>query len=133
MSPLSQARGAAVEAAYDLFGGPRLHNCPLRPSPRQEAFLLLTAAEAFFGGAAGGGKSIALLMGALQYSDVPGYAALLLRPTLAELQLAGGLMELAHGWLAGTRASWSSESRSWRFPGPGKSGAGGASLTFGYL
>jgi predicted phage terminase large subunit-like protein len=133
MSSLAETQRDLIESAYRLLGRPRLRNCPLLPSPRQEAFLLLAALEAFYGGAAGGGKSLALLMAALQYSDVPGYAALLLRPTLAELQLAGGLIELAHGWLAGTRASWSSESRSWRFPGPGKSGAGGASLTFGYL
>ena len=134
MNPLSQAQRGALEAAYQLFGEPRLRNCPLRPSPRQAAFLLLGAAEAFFGGAAGGGKSIALLMAALQYSDVPGYAALLLRPTLSELQLAGGLVALAHEWLDGTRASWSGDTRTWRFPGPGrKAGSGGASLSFGYL
>src|SRR5881227_274692 len=134
MSPLADPQAELVESAYRLFGPPRLRNCPLRPSPRQEAFLLLDAFEAFFGGAAGGGKSLALLMDALQFSDVPGYAALLLRPTLSELQLAGGLIELAHEWLAGTRASWSAETRTWRFPGPGrKAGAGGASLSFGYL
>ena len=73
-------------------------------------------------------------MSALQYSDVAGYAALLLRPTLSELQLAGALIELSHEWLAGSRASWSQETRTWRFPGPGrKAGAGGASLSFGYL
>jgi len=134
MNPLSQAERVAVEAAYELFGRPRLRNCPLRPSPRQEAFLLLLATEVFFGGAAGGGKSLALLMSALQYSDVPGYAALLLRPTLSELQLAGGLIELSHEWLAATRASWSADTRTWRFPGPGqKANSGGASLSFGYL
>ena len=87
----------------------------------------------FYGGAAGGGKSVALLMAALQYSDVPGYDALLLRPSLIELQLAGGLIELAHDWLAPTKARWSGETKTWRFPGRGKSGAGGATLTFGYL
>src|SRR5919201_7142858 len=134
MSPLADTGAELVESAYRLFGPPRLRNCPLRPSPRQEAFLLLLATEVFFGGAAGGGKSVALLMSALQYSDVPGYAALLLRPTLSELQLAGGLIELSHEWLAGSRAHWSAETRSWRFPGPGrKAGAGGASLSFGYL
>ena len=134
MNGLSPGQRAAIEAAYELLGRPRLRNCPLSPSPRQEAFLLLSALEVFFGGAAGGGKSLALLMAALQYSDVPGYAALLLRPTLSELQLAGGLIELSHEWLSGSRASWSAESRSWRFPGPGrKAGAGGASLSFGYL
>src|SRR5436309_5292221 len=134
MSGLSPLEAELIEQAHALFGPPRRRNCPLRPSPRQEAFLLLPVREAFYGGAAGGGKSLALLMAALQYSDVPGYAALLLRPTLSELQLAGGLIELSHEWLAGSAASWSAETRSWRFPGPGrKAGAGGASLSFGYL
>jgi hypothetical protein len=134
MSQLSQAQSELVESAYSLFGPPRLRNCPLRPSARQEAFLLLRERGVFFGGAAGGGKSLALLMAALQYSDVPGYDALLLRPSLSELQLAGGLIELSHEWLAGSRASWSAETRTWRFPGPGRrAGAGGSSLGFGYL
>src|SRR5207244_10970962 len=42
--------------------------------------------------------------------------------------------ELSHDWLSAGRASWSADTRSWRFPGPGrKSGAGGARLTFAYL
>src|SRR5436305_13442926 len=134
MSGLSPLEAELIEQAHALFGPPRLRNCPLRPSPRQEAFLLLPVREAFYGGAAGGGKSLALLMAALQYSDVPGYSALLLRPTLSELQLAGGLIEFAHDWLVGTAASWSGETRTWRFPGPGRRAASdGASLTFGYL
>src|SRR5438045_6044215 len=110
----------AIESLLALFGAVRLRNCPLLPSPRQEAFMLLREREVFFGGAAGGGKTVALLMDALQYSDVPGYDALLLRPSLSELQLPGGLIDLSHDWLAGGRASWSGESKSWRFPGPGR-------------
>ena len=72
-------------------------------------------------------------MAALQYVDVPGYHALLLRPSLTEFELPGGLIELAHEWLAPTKAEWSGDTRSWRFPGTGRSGAGGASLRFGYL
>ena len=65
-------------------------------------------------------------MAALQYSDVPGYHALLLRPSLIELQLAGGLIELAHDWLAGTKARWSGETKTVALPRPGQDGAGGA-------
>ena len=90
MSRLPALGAELIEQAYGLHGPPRLRNCPLRPSPRQEAFLLLPVFEAFFGGAAGGGKSVALLMDALQYSDVPGYAALLLRPTLPSCSWPAG-------------------------------------------
>ena len=58
-----------------------------------------------------------LLMAALQYSDVPGYDALLLRPSLAEFELPGGLIELSHDWLAGSKAVWSADAHCWRFPG----------------
>ena len=72
---------------------------PHKPTPKQRAFLMLPHREAFFGGAAGGGKSDALLMGALQYCDVPGYSGLVLRKTLSELKLPGGLLERATEWL----------------------------------
>lgn len=70
------------------------------PSPKQRAFLSLPHQEAFYGGAAGGGKSSALLMGALQYIDVPGYAALIMRRTLSDLKLPSSLLSRAHEWLA---------------------------------
>src|SRR5947209_9360444 len=133
ITTLTTIQQEAAEPLLELIGPLRLRYCPLEPAPRQEAFLRLRALEALFGGAAGGGKSIALLMAALQYADVPGYHALLLRPSLTEFELPGGLIELAHEWLANTKAEWSGETRSWRFPGPGRSGAGGATLRFGYL
>jgi hypothetical protein len=55
-------------------------------------------------------------MGALQYVDVPGYAALLLRKTYADLALPGALMDRAHAWLAGTDAVWSEVRFRWTFP-----------------
>ena len=64
--------------------------CPLVPTDRQAVFLCDIGPEALYGGAAGGGKSVALLMAALHFADVPGYSALILRPTLAEAQLAVG-------------------------------------------
>jgi predicted phage terminase large subunit-like protein len=132
-SQLSSAERQTIEELYSVFQPPRLRYCPLTPTPTQEAFLMLTAYEVFYGGAAGGGKTAALLMSAPQYADVPGYHALLLRPSLAELALPGNLIDLSQEWLAPTKAVWNSELKQWRFPGRNRSGAGGATLTFGYL
>jgi predicted phage terminase large subunit-like protein len=103
---------------------------PYQPTPRQTAFLLLDCKEAFYGGAAGGGKSVALLMAALQYVDQPKYSALLLRRTYKELALSGALMDLAAEWLAPFRRTkevhWSKEDKTYTFPS-------GAKLTFGFL
>lgn len=100
---------------------------PHIPSIKQTAFLSLSDhLEIFYGGAASGGKSDALLMAALQYVDVPGYAALLLRRTFRELSLPGALMDRARVWLKDTDASWHPSKNMWSFPS-------GATLTFGYL
>jgi hypothetical protein len=90
MALLSPAQSVTTERLLELAGPLRVRDCPLTPTPRQEAFLRLTALEVLYGGAAGGGKTIALLMSALQYADVPGYHALLLRPSLTEFELPGG-------------------------------------------
>ena len=87
---------------------------------------MLDVREALYGGAAGGGKSDALLMAALQYVDVPGYSALLLRKTYADLSLPGALMTRAFEWLKPTGVQFISNQHRWEFPS-------GASLTFGYL
>lgn len=82
--------------------------------------------EAGFGGAAGGGKSDALLMGALRWVHVPGYAALILRRTYQDLALPGAIMDRSHAWLQGTDATWNGTEKRWTFPS-------GATLSFGYL
>jgi predicted phage terminase large subunit-like protein len=79
-----------------------------------------------FGGAAGGGKSDALLMAALQYAHVPGYAALLFRRSYPDLALPGAIMDRAGDWLRGTDARWKDQDKTWMFPS-------GATVTFGYL
>jgi predicted phage terminase large subunit-like protein len=100
--------------------------CPHPASPRQTAFLSLNdEPEVLYGGAAGGGKTDALLMAALQYVDQPGYAALLLQKTYADLSKPGCLMPRSHEWLNGL-AEWSGELKQWRFPS-------GAVLQFGHL
>lgn len=98
---------------------------PQDPTPKQAAFLALDCEEALFGGGAGGGKSSVLLMAALQYVHVPGYAALILRRTFKDLALPDAIMDRAHQWLRG-KAPWDADNKTYRFPS-------GATLTFGYL
>lgn len=84
------------------------------------------AREVLYGGAAGGGKTDALLMAALQYVDTPGYSALVVMRTFADLCLPKAGMSRAREWLAGTGARPSDGGRAWHFPS-------GATLTFGYV
>lgn len=110
---------------------PRLNKyIPVEPTSKQAAFLLLQNREAFYGGACGGGKSVALLMAALQYSNIPGYNAILFRRTFSELELPGALMDMAAEWLHPFKKSkeihWSELKKRYTFPG-------NATLTFGYL
>ncbi|HLE80146.1 MAG TPA: terminase family protein, partial [Dehalococcoidia bacterium] len=96
------------------------------PTAKQATFLACPNEEAFSGGSGGGGKSFALLMAALQYVPVPGYAALLLRRTFRQLAQPDAIMDLSHKWLGGTAARWDVYNKTWRFPS-------GATLSFGYL
>lgn len=105
---------------------PRLRYTPHIPHLKQYSFLGLTAREALYGGAAGGGKSDALLMAALQFCDVPGYAAIIMRRSLSDLSLPGALIPRSHDWLDSTDASWDGANRQWRFPS-------GAKIQFGYV
>ncbi len=98
---------------------------PQTPTPRQAEFLALDCLEALYGGAAGGGKSSALLMAAAQHVHVPGYAALLLRRTYADLALPGAIMDRSKEWWNG-KAQWNDKDKRWTFPS-------GATITFGYL
>lgn len=100
-----------------LFGDP--------VSPKQAVFLNLSCEEALYGGAAGGGKSSGLLMAALQYVDVPHYAALILRRTYSDLSQPGAIMDRSHLWLNSTAARWNQNEKKWTFPS-------GAVLKFGF-
>jgi phage terminase large subunit-like protein len=58
--------------------------------------------------------------------DTPGYAALVLRRTYADLAKPGALMDRAKEYLHGTGATWNERDKQWRFPS-------GAVISFGYL
>lgn len=99
---------------------------PHEPTTKQAEFLVLDNREAFYGGAARGGKTDALLMAALQYVDVPGYSALILRRTLTSMKLSQeGIMSRLRGWLEKTDAYWNGEDKVWYFPA-------GSSIKLGY-
>ena len=97
-----------------------------RLTAKQAQFLAHEGREAMFGGAAGGGKSFSLLMAALQYVDVPGYHALILRRTFKQLDKPDSIMSTAREWLSGTAAKWNEQKHQWTFPS-------GATLTFGHM
>lgn len=104
---------------------------PHLPHPPQQAFLLLSfIAEVFYGGAAGGGKSDAGLMACLQYADVPGYSALIIRRTFADLAMPGAIMDRAGEWLRNSPAIKRDGGKRWEFPtnDPDRP----ATLQFGY-
>lgn len=104
---------------------------PFEPTSKQKAFLLMNQTkEILYGGSAGGGKSVAQLMAALQFVDIPGYSAILFRRTYADLSLPGALIDMSKQWLMpfveSKEVKWSEKDKQYTFPS-------GASLNFGYL
>jgi predicted phage terminase large subunit-like protein len=104
---------------------------PITPTPKQTAALLMNdAREILYGGAAGGGKSVYQLAAALQFVDIPGYAAILFRKTFSDLNLPGALLSMSKEWLMpfvnSGEVHWSEKKTTYTFPS-------GATLSFGYL
>ena len=120
---MTQPSSSAYNTWLEELVGPWVPHCP---TAHQTVGLLSDKHETLYGGAAGGGKSNWLLMAALQYADVPGYAALLLRRTFPMLSQSGGLIERSKEWLMGTPARWSEGKNRWTFPS-------GATLSFGHM
>ena len=124
-SKLTEAEERELEALLDIEARTSPYS-PQEPTDRQRLFYSLQCKEAFYGGAARGGKSSTLLMGALEYADVPGYSALILRRTFQDLAKPGALLDRSREWLQGTGARWNEQKKQWRFPS-------GAVIAFGYL
>lgn len=82
--------------------------------------------EILYGGAARGGKTSALMMDALQFVDVPGYSALLLRRSFSDLTHADSMLHRFRDWLGETDARYKAGDATWYFPS-------GATIQFGYL
>lgn len=92
---------------------------------KQAEFLAYEGREALYGGAAGGGKSVSILMAALQYVDCPGYSALILRRTYKQLAKADSILAKAKEWLLG-KVRYNGDDHKFTFPS-------GATLEFGHM
>ncbi len=97
------------------------------PTEKQSAFLLVNCRDGLYGGEAGGGKSSYILMAALQWADIPGYNALIIRKTYQDLALPDAIMTRAIEWMSShNEVHWNDKTKIFTFPS-------GATLTFGYL
>lgn len=97
--------------------------CDGHPLPKQREFLLSPAREVFLGGDPGAGKTMALLMAAAQYVDVPGYRALILCETFRHLRMPGGIFSVSQEWWEDKGPTWDKFRLRWHFPS-------GATMTF---
>lgn len=134
--PLS--RGQRIARKQALFQLTVLENPWIPPeiksgiTSKQVEFLCYEGREALYGGAAGGGKSVALLIAALQFVAERGYAALILRRTYKQLSKADSILAKAKEWLIGRTDSkgrkcrYNGDEHKFTFPS-------GATLEFGHM
>jgi predicted phage terminase large subunit-like protein len=131
MSGVNLDRAVAEIRARNLDLQPRRNEfMPHEPNPGAQATFLSPIVNGFrdvyYGGAAGGGKSNALLLAALQFVDLPGYDAVIVRKTYPMLDQPGGLIQRSLEWLLPTTAKWNAGKHRWTFPS-------GSTLTFRHL
>jgi predicted phage terminase large subunit-like protein len=114
-----------------FLAGIKINEKPLVPFANQLAFLRSTELEVLYGGATRGGKSVAMLMAALQYVDIPGYSAIIFRRTYQELDKGvDALIPMSKAWLMKWQKDdevwWNSKLFQWEF-------SSGAVIGFGHL
>ena len=129
MIPANVLKNESVSRAWETYQNTVVMNKWIKAPihAKQSEFLLHThTKEVFYGGAGGGGKSQALLYGALQYVDTPGYAALILRRRYTDLSMPEAIMDRAINYLHGSPASWNGTNKQFTFPS-------GATINFGYM
>ena len=124
-SPSSPSPSAAPSTSYANLARSLRPLClppwiPHSPYPKQLAAMMAPQGEVLYGGAAGGGKTDALLMCALQYSEHPNYRGIIFRRTYPQLAQAGGLIERSREWLTGKGPTYNATERCWTFPAGGK-------------
>lgn len=95
-----------------------------QPGP-QTAFLSSPADIVIYGGAAGGGKTWALLLEAMRYTDVAGFTATIFRRSYPEITNLGGLWDESEKVYAGSGTPVKGELL-WRWPS-------GAQLEFNHM
>ncbi len=122
------ARPAGPEDDPAEFSFGSMFRRPIEPdqngNPREPG--IYPYREVFLGGAAGPGKSSGLLMAALEYVDVPGYSALILRRTFKQLMQENAILDRSLRWMAGkSDAVWRASEYKFVFPS-------GATIKFGY-
>jgi hypothetical protein len=117
----------AVAKAHLEAQDPLRRYVPYPLSVKQREFYENDEYEVAYLGSAGSGKSAAALAAALRYVNVPGYSALILRRTYADLTRQGALIDLSHQWLRNKAdVTWRESAHTWTWDN-------GASIAFGHL
>lgn len=89
----------------------------IRPQKGPQAEFLASGADvAVYGGAAGGGKTFALLLEALRYTDLKDFKGVIFRKTLDEVRTSGGLWDEAWKLFPTLGAVPNLSELEWRFP-----------------
>ena len=103
-----------------------LDQFPVPQNGPQETFFHCTADIAIYGGSAGAGKSLACLIDAAKFLEIPGYRAILFRRTYPELTDVGALVDTSKEFYPIKGGEFLESKLLWRFPN-------NCEITFGHI